>query len=59
MKRLWMALALYVVLALLAWMTLSDPKFRIATLAILVMFAIRTWSWSKRTASERREHRDD
>ncbi len=47
-KKLWIALAAYVALAVLAWTTLSDPKFRYATVAILAMFAVRTWSWSKR-----------
>jgi hypothetical protein len=48
-RKLWVAAAVYVVLAALAWATLSDPKFRYATLAILAMFALRTWSWSKRS----------
>ena len=59
MNRLFVALGAYAVLAALAWTTLSDPKFRFATLAILAMFAIRTWSWSKKLEQERREHRDE
>ena len=59
MKRLWVALVIYMGLAGLAWTTLSDPKFKFATLAILAMFAIRTWSWSKRQAHENREHNDE
>jgi hypothetical protein len=47
------------VLAALAWTTLSDPKFKFATLAILAMFALRTWSWNTKMEDERREHRDD
>ena len=50
-KKLLVALAIYGLLAALAWTTLSDPKFRYATLAILAMFALRTWSWSRK-----REH---
>ncbi len=46
MKRLWLALGVYAVLAALAWTTIDDRKFRLATLAILAMFAVRTWSWS-------------
>jgi hypothetical protein len=48
-KKLWVAVAIYVLLAALAWTTLGDPKFRYATVAILAMFAIRTWSWSKKS----------
>ena len=59
MKRLWIAMAVYAVLAVLAWTTLSDPKFRYATIAVLAMFAIRTWSWSRKLENEKREHRDD
>ena len=47
-KKLLVAFAIYVVLGALAWTTLSDPKFRYATLAILAMFALRTWSWSRK-----------
>ncbi|MFZ0312022.1 MAG: hypothetical protein WAL85_04870 [Candidatus Korobacteraceae bacterium] len=56
MKRLLVAFAVYAVLAALAWTTLSDPKFKFATLAILAMFAVRTWTWSKK---QEREHRDE
>ncbi len=43
MKRLLIAMAAFVVLGVLAWTTLSDPRIRLATLAILVMFAVKTW----------------
>jgi len=59
MNKFYVALLTYAVLGLLAWTTLSDPKFRLATLAILGMFALRTWSWNTKVASEEREHRDD
>ena len=52
-------MGVYAVLAALAWTTLSDPKFRYATLAILAMFAVRTWSWSKKQENDRREHSDE
>ncbi len=58
-KRLWIAFAIYAVLAALAWTTLSDPKFKFATVAILAMFAVRTWSWSKKQEHERREDRGE
>ena len=59
MNKFYVALLAYAVLATLAWTTLSDPKFKFATLAILAMFALRTWSWSKKLEDDqRREHRD-
>jgi len=33
----------YVVLGGLVWATIPDPRIRMATLAILVMFAVKTW----------------
>ena len=59
MNKFLVAMGAYVVLAALAWTTLSDPKFKFATLAILALFAVRTWSWSKRLQNEQREHHDD
>ena len=53
MKRLWIAFAVYVFLAALAWSTLSDPKFKYATVAVLAMFALRTWSWSRKQEREK------
>jgi membrane protein implicated in regulation of membrane protease activity len=41
-NRLAMALAAYVVLAALAWMTLTDGKLRLATFAVLALFAVKT-----------------
>jgi hypothetical protein len=57
-KKLWVALAVYAGLAALAWTTLSEPKFRYATLAILALFALRTWSWSRKQERDDRENRD-
>ena len=34
-------------------------KFKLATLAILAMFAIRTWSWSRKLDREARNRQDD
>ena len=59
MKKFYLAIAAYVVLAAVAWTTLSDPKFRFATLAILAMFALRTWSWHSKMEDEKREHHDE
>jgi hypothetical protein len=42
-SRFALALAAYVVLAVLAWTTIGDQRIRLVTLAILAMFALRTW----------------
>jgi len=51
--KFWIAMGAYVVLAVLATLTIDDPKFKLATLAILAMFAIRTLSWSRKRERER------
>jgi hypothetical protein len=38
-----MALVAYVVLGGLAWATISEQRIRLVTLAILAMFAVKTW----------------
>ena len=42
LNRLAMALAAYVVLAVLAWTTITDAKLRLVTLLILALFAVKT-----------------
>jgi hypothetical protein len=42
-KRLLIALAAFVALGVLSWNTISDPRIRLATLAVLAMFALKTW----------------
>jgi hypothetical protein len=42
-KRLLLALLAYAAVAVLALKTLDDPRVRGVTLAILAMFAIKTW----------------
>jgi hypothetical protein len=59
MKRLWVALVVYGVLAALAWTTLSDQKFRLAAVAILAMFAVRTWSWGRKQEREQNDRHDE
>jgi hypothetical protein len=58
MKRLWVALGAYAALAILAAATLTDEKFKLATLAVLAMFAIRTVSWSRKLDREQRGRHD-
>ena len=55
--KLWLALGAYAVLALAAWMTLSDARFRLATLAVLAAIAVKTlldWQRGRRE----REHQE-
>ena len=42
-KRLLLALLAYAALAVLAFKTLDDPRVRGVTLAVLAMFAVKTW----------------
>jgi hypothetical protein len=41
-NRLSIALVCYVVLGALAWSTITDPKFRAGTLAILAFLAVKS-----------------
>ena len=43
MNRLWIAFVVFAVLAGLAWSTLPDERIRAVTLAILGLFAVKTW----------------
>jgi hypothetical protein len=42
-NRLLLAFAAFAALGVLSWTTLSDPRIRLTALAILAMFAVRTW----------------
>jgi hypothetical protein len=42
-KRLIVAMAAFVGLGILSWTTLTDSRVRLATLAVLAMFALKTW----------------
>jgi hypothetical protein len=42
-KRLLIALAAFVALGILSWNTINDQRIRLATLAVLAMFALKTW----------------
>jgi hypothetical protein len=41
-SRLSIALVCYAVLAILVWSTITDPKLRAGTLAILALFAVKS-----------------
>ena len=43
MNRLAIALAVYAVLGVLAWTTLTDQRIRLVTVAILALFAVKSW----------------
>ena len=43
MNRLAAALIAYAVLGVLTWMTISDTRIRAGTLAILLLFAFKSW----------------
>ena len=43
MTRFALAMAAFVALGILSWTTLSDSRVRLATLAVLAMFALKTW----------------
>jgi hypothetical protein len=60
MKRLSVALGAIAVLMLLAWFTLDDQRFRLGALAILALFAVRTWSHHRKLQHEAgRQGRED
>ena len=59
MKRLGIALGAFAVLMVLTWITIDDQKFRWAALAILAMFAVRTWSHSRKLQNEAERQRSE
>jgi hypothetical protein len=59
MKRLWVALGAFAVLMVLTWVTIDDQKFRLGALAILAMFAIRTWTHSRKQGRESAHRGED
>ena len=59
MKRLWVALGAIAVLMLLTWITIDDQRFRLGALAVLAMFAVRTWSHHRKMQHEAERQRDE
>ena len=55
MKRLWLAMGAFAALMILTWVTIDDQKFRLAALAILAMFAVRTWSHGRKLQNEEQQ----
>ena len=58
-KRLLLALLAYAALAMLAIKTLDDPRVRGVTLAILAMFAVKSWVRRKDVLHPEGERRED
>ena len=52
MKRFSVAMGAFALLVILTWTTIDDQKFRLAAMAILAMFAIRTWSHHRKLQHE-------
>ena len=50
-NRFWVAIGMYAVLGLLAWFTL-DGRMRLVVLAVLALFAVRTYVHDRRQALE-------
>ena len=55
MSRLAIAMVLFAVLGVLVVRTLDDPTLRVATLAVVAMFAVRTVLAQRRKDREARE----
>ena len=56
MGRLALAFAAFVVLGVLTWTTLTDQTLRVVTLAILALFAAKTWLHRKERMHPGRDH---
>ena len=57
MKKLWVGMGAFAVLMVLTLITIDDQKFRLAALAVLAMFAVRTWTHSRKLQHEQEESR--
>ena len=58
MSRFSIALAIFGLLGLLAWLTLPDQKIRSVTLVLLLMFAVKTWLHQRRQQTDEKVERD-
>jgi hypothetical protein len=56
-SRFSIALAIYGLLGVVVWLTLPDQKVRGVTLALLAMFAVKSWLHRRRMALERNENK--
>jgi hypothetical protein len=51
-SRFSIALALFGVLGLVAWLTLPNPKIRALTLVLLAMWAVKSWLHHRRQQND-------
>jgi hypothetical protein len=58
LSRFSIALALFGLLGLVAWLTLPDPKIRALTLALLAMWAVKSWLHHRRQQIDENAERD-
>ena len=58
MSRLHIALGVYALLAVVAWFTLPDQRFRYLTIAFLAFFALRVWTTSARQKLKDKEEQE-
>ena len=54
-KKFAVAMTLFALLAALSWWALSDPKLRLVTLALLVLFAFKTWLHHRKSLLDERD----
>lgn len=59
MNRLAVALIAYAVLGVLTWTTIGDTRIRVGTLAILFLFAFKSWVRRKDVMHPGRERNAD
>jgi hypothetical protein len=57
-SRFSIALALFGLLGLVAWLTLPDQKIRGVALALLAMFAVKSWLHHRRQQIDESAERD-
>ena len=53
------AMALFALLAALSWLLLTDPKLRLVTLALLALFALKTWVHHRKQLLEERDDEEE
>jgi hypothetical protein len=52
-------MAMFALLELLSWRTLSDPKIRVVAMVVIGMFAMRTWLHHRRESLENAQNRSE
>ncbi len=59
MKRFSVAMGVFALLMILTWTTIDDQKFRLGAIAILALFAVKTWNHHRKLQGEKeREERE-